>query len=582
MQRKCVIHLILLWFIVGTNGCVAEEYHCNVEYYSHVVSFSNVVVEGSAMPRFSCSNSDNIADLIFKMSLLEEVPKQLFATFPNLVVANFTRSGIKRINRYSLNRAVHLKNLYLKSNELQELNADCFYGAVALLDLDLSFNNISSIDRMAFNTLSKLLVLWMSGNKLRSLDSRVFEPLQSIRTIYLNSNELQVIEAGLFVANHKLKNILLHSNHISVIEEGAFRDEKSTESSTALLILSLSNNKLTKLNVEKVKIIQLYLTNNTLEAILLSPWVQTLYAENNRISNVTVSDVTNMQLKTLRLANNSITSLESIQLFHSLNELDLSNNYIGPLNITCLTKLVFLKELRLQRTFISNLQHGTFAQQQSLKWLDISYNNLDRFDFDILTSSATLQQIFLDGNRLKSLNYEHLKKTFPALVKIGLSENNWNCTYLTRLVSYCNDHAIRLFKSQAIQIQTNINGIYCFDDKNPVTNWNNTLHQVQALDSHLNGTSEDSVLQTLLPSMMDDTKRFSENHTDVGNQTSMLDWIIHDFTRNQFTLIIAVLVIVCLILGVNVYFLVKYHRRSCSVESNPYDNRDNSVGMIIE
>uniref|UniRef100_A0A182U579 Uncharacterized protein n=1 Tax=Anopheles melas TaxID=34690 RepID=A0A182U579_9DIPT len=34
-----------------------------------------------------------------------------------------------------------------------------------------------------------------------------------------------------------------------------------------------------------------------------------------------------------------------------------------------------------------------------------------------------LQQIFLDGNRLKSLNYEHLKKTFPALVKIGLSEN---------------------------------------------------------------------------------------------------------------------------------------------------------------
>ena len=115
-----------------------------------------------------------------------------------------------------------------------------------------------------------------------------------------------------------------------------------------------------------------------------------------------------------------------------------------------------------------------------------------------------------------------------------------------------------------------------------MTNWNNTLHQVQALDPHLNGTTEDSVLQTLLPSRMDDTKRFSENHTDVGNQTSKLDWIIHDFTRNQFTLIIAVLVIVCLILGVNVYFLVKYHRRSCSVERNPYDNRDNSVGMIIE
>uniref|UniRef100_A0A182URJ1 Uncharacterized protein n=1 Tax=Anopheles merus TaxID=30066 RepID=A0A182URJ1_ANOME len=151
-----------------------------------------------------------------------------------------------------------------------------------------------------------------------------------------------------------------------------------------------------------------------------------------------------------------------------------------------------------------------------------------------IVSTSALQQIFLDGNRLKSLNYEHLKKTFPALVKIGLSENNWNCTYLIQLVRYCNEHSIELFKSQAVQNQTNVKGIYCFDDKNPLANWNNTLHQVQALHPHLNSTTEDSALQTLLQSVLDDVKRFSENHADVANQTNKLDGAVYDLTKNQF------------------------------------------------
>ncbi|EAA12247.5 AGAP007758-PA, partial [Anopheles gambiae str. PEST] len=457
----------------------------------------------------------------FEMSSIQEVPKKLFDTFSNLLVANFTRSGIKYINRYSLDRAVNLQKLDLSSNAIEQLNANCFSGATALLELNLSFNNISSIDKLTFNTLLNLILLRLTGNKLRSLDNKVFEPLKSLRTIYLNSNELQVIESGIIAKNTKLQFLLLQNNHINMVEEGAFLQFHSLvdldlsnnhigplnitslaklanlqqlglertfisnlqhgtfaqqqslkwldisynnldrfdfdilTSSAALQQIFLDGNRLKSLNYEHLKktfpalvkigfnelqelnadcfygaavLLDLDLSFNNISSIdrmafnTLHSFVQTLYAENNRISNVTVSDVTNMQLKTLRLANNSITSLESIQLFHSLNELDLSNNYIGPLNITCLTKLVFLKELRLQRTFISNLQHGTFAQQQSLKWLDISYNNLDRFDFDILTSSAALQQIFLDGNRLKSLNYEHLKKTFPALFEMSSLE----------------------------------------------------------------------------------------------------------------------------------------------------------------
>uniref|UniRef100_A0A182PJS0 Uncharacterized protein n=1 Tax=Anopheles epiroticus TaxID=199890 RepID=A0A182PJS0_9DIPT len=463
-----------------------------------------------------------------------QASKQLFDSFNALLVANFTGSGIKQISRYSLERAVNLQKLDLSGNGLEQLNANCFSGPTGLLALNLSYNDISSIDNMAFNTLSKLMLLHLNGNKLRALNSKVFEPLIALRTIYLNANELQVIESGIFAKNTLLQNILLQNNHISVIEEAAF---VIPSASTSLALISLSNNNLTKLDLQDVKVIQLFLKNNKLEELNLSPWMKTVYADNNKISNVTISDPTNMQLDTLRLPNNSITSLESIQHFHSLTDLDLSNNHIGPLDLSSFAKLTKLVQLGLERTFISNLQHGTFAQQEALQWLDLSYNNLDRFDFDVLTSSAALQQIYLDGNRLKSLNYEHLKKSFPELIKIGLSDNNWNCTFLIQLVRYCTEHAIELFKPQTtVQNQTNVKGIYCYDDKNPLASWNSTLQQVQSLHPHLNDTTENGAMQTLLQNVLDDVRRFSEKHADVENQTNKLEGAVYDLTKNQFTL----------------------------------------------
>uniref|UniRef100_A0A182TDC7 Uncharacterized protein n=1 Tax=Anopheles melas TaxID=34690 RepID=A0A182TDC7_9DIPT len=115
-----------------------------------------------------------------------------------------------------------------------------------------------------------------------------------------------------------------------------------------------------------------------------------------------------MQLKTLRLANNSITSLESIQQFHSLVDLDLSNNHIGPLNITSLAKLANLQQLGLERTFISNLQHGTFQSIQqfhSLVDLDLSNNHIGPLNITSLAKLANLQQLGLERTFISNLQH---------------------------------------------------------------------------------------------------------------------------------------------------------------------------------
>ncbi|XP_053663215.1 uncharacterized protein LOC128712345 [Anopheles marshallii] len=515
------------------------------DYYARKATFYNIIIESLTVPRFQCELYYGLLDVSFVNSTVEELPKQLFDSFNGIQIANLTRSGIKYVNRYSLERAQSLQVLDVSWNALSELTANCFSGATALTKLVLSYNNISSIDNMAFISLINLRILLLTGNKLRSLDNKVFASLNALQTIYLDFNELQVIERDLFSNNDHLQNILLKNNHISVVEEGAFPVKPDTvevsaesgQSRSGLSILSLSNNNLTKLNLSAVEVKKVYLANNKLEEIYLSPSIELVSAGNNRIASILMDNSSSMSLTTLDLNNNSITSFESIAHLTSLVNLFLSNNRIGPLNLTSFAKFTKLEQLGLERTFISNLQHGTFAQQESLKWLDLSYNNLDRFDFDILTSSIALETIFLDGNRLKSLNFQYLKKTFPSLVKIGLSDNNWNCTYLIELVRYCTAHSIALFKSQSsVQNQTNVKGIYCYDDKNPLANWNVTMQQMQLLHPHLNSSTEDGALQSLLQSVLEDVRRFSDSNADVANQTTKLDGAVYDLTRNQFAL----------------------------------------------
>uniref|UniRef100_A0A8W7MK02 Leucine rich immune protein (TM) n=1 Tax=Anopheles arabiensis TaxID=7173 RepID=A0A8W7MK02_ANOAR len=483
MQGQRVFYLILLWSIVGTNG-YEDQYYCDPDYSSQT-SFANVILNGSTVPNFSCNYHYNVQYVQFEMSSLEEVPKQLFDTFPNLVLVNFTSSGIKFINRYSLDRARNLQNLDLSSNAIEQLNANCFSGATALLELNLSFNKISSIDRMAFNTLSNLELLRLTGNKLRSLDNKVFEPLKSLHTIYLNSNELQVIEAGLFVENSKLENMLLQNNHISMVEEGALGIFISTES-----IVSLSNNKLRKLNLEKIKVTHLYLTNNTLDTLNLSPWIGTVYAENNIISNVTVSDVTNMQLKTLSKLDGAVYDLTK-------------NQFNIQKDVNSLRQSLF--EIRL--ALMANRTNGSVgADNDELRRMIETANNL------------TLDKQELSA---KTLEFKIYEQTFKVDKALELAREN-------------SDKIVVLAKR--------------------VEQWISNIVS--------SGGAAGMLGHDRLPI-----------HPSAAQ--------VEVSSGNGYGLIIAMLVVMCLMMGMIMFIIAKFHRRSYGVERRRYANRDSSMATII-
>jgi Leucine-rich repeat (LRR) protein len=116
-------------------------------------------------------------------------------------------------------------------------------------------------------------------------------------------------------------------------------------------------------------------------------------------------------------------------------ELDLTNNYLGPLNISTFSKLTNLNVLNLKATNISNIQLGTFSHQHSLKILKTSDNFLDQLDLHWFAALDNLREFYVSGNKLRKIeNLSQINVIFPDLKKISISNNDFDCSDLVEIV----------------------------------------------------------------------------------------------------------------------------------------------------
>ncbi len=162
-------------------------------------------------------------------------------------------------------------------------------------------------------------------------------------------------------------------------------------------------------------------------------------------------------------------NLQNNELFYlgSLVELDLSKNFLGPLNISIFSKLTKLEVLNLKGTNISNIQLGTFSHQHSLKVLNISDNQIGEIDLHWFLSLDRLEELYLSGNELRKIeNLSQIKKIFPDLKKISISNNDFDCSYLVEIVKFMKLSSIEVIHYDAPPIRhvINVKGIRCIGD----------------------------------------------------------------------------------------------------------------------
>lgn len=150
---------------------------------------------------------------------------------------------------------------------------------------------------------------------------------------------------------------------------------------------------------------------------------------------------------------------QTIQLLgDQLESMDASQNYLGSLNDTTLSKFTNLQHLNFSQTNLSTIECNAFYHQRKLQSLDLSYNDLSWWKFNTSSNSfSQLEILNLEGNRLTEIDDVN-PSNMPKLTTLGIARNRFSCQYLVRFLNQWQN--VKLTGPRSIN-NMNVNGIEC-------------------------------------------------------------------------------------------------------------------------
>ncbi|KAL9698579.1 hypothetical protein quinque_002020 [Culex quinquefasciatus] len=159
---------------------------------------------------------------------------------------------------------------------------------------------------------------------------------------------------------------------------------------------------------------------------------------------------------------------------------------------------------------IESISRYTFEKASSLLLLNLSTNSLQEVKNYVFTGASSLNHLDLSNNNISVIE----EKAFA---------------------NFLNTQTIVVggFKSESlIADKTNVKGIYCTDDTNPLNEWNTTLKH---LDKYLNN-SEPIVKQTILDVKLSQLQNATTNDTFVSSDLKRMMTELNVLTETKFNL----------------------------------------------
>ncbi|XP_055296223.1 chaoptin-like [Sitodiplosis mosellana] len=229
----------------------------------------------------------------------------------------------------------------------------------------MSFQNCA-LQKIPVDIIEYYRYVWklnISDISLKSLGQKDFNGKyeQRLRTLVASHNLLIEIEPGLFNGAQHIRDVDFSFNKIKRIASAAFTN------ATEMLSLDLSNNNLAKLD------------DRTFQSL--------------------------HNLETLILRNNQIDELNVLTFagLSTLAKLDLSYNMLTHLNAEAFEDLV-LNCLNVSHNGITEFDANLFSHFNQMQILDISYNNISSLNDTFYSMSATLRELYMSNNHIKSIN----------------------------------------------------------------------------------------------------------------------------------------------------------------------------------
>ncbi len=147
-----------------------------------------------------------------------------------------------------------------------------------------------------------------------------------------------------------------------------------------------------------------------------------LSLSNNKISFINSKFFSNLELKYLDLSFNRIISLLGFEKFKLLEELNLSNNYIGDEQLNYLTYLTKLKTINLSNNNLRSEEVKNLIYKiKTLQKINLANNNIEQLIFE---KSNGLIELDLDNNKISFLSFKcNSGNKFDFLMYLSANEN---------------------------------------------------------------------------------------------------------------------------------------------------------------
>ena len=294
------------------------------------------------------------------------------------------------------------------------------------LNSDISHNNISEINDEVFNDLISVTELTLTDSLIRNFTGRPFEKLPKLEKLWLDQNFLTVESFVAALAGTRYLHTLDLSHNMLTKVPNLKRDDFPD-----LTNLFVSFNEIKVIRREDLKgmgfLRELFVKDNGIEQIEYDAFAE--------CSNITVLDLDGSQLsvlpdlsymrqlRSLHLNRGRLTALpENICVGHPfLTIIEVEDNL--------LTKLPSFKRCNPGLTIglfshnrIKTLLADTFANQRSMRYLNLQHNHLTELPIGLFNDSVELEVLNVSFNRLTSLSPKHFEK-MVSLTQFDASHN---------------------------------------------------------------------------------------------------------------------------------------------------------------
>ncbi|XP_067902576.1 leucine-rich repeat-containing G-protein coupled receptor 4 [Heterodontus francisci] len=350
------------------------------------------------------------------MNNITELQPDSFQKLPYLEELRLAGNDLSYIHPEALSGLHQLKVLMLQNNQLKTVPSEALKGLSTLQSLRLDANHITSVPEDSFEGLVQLRHLWLDDNSLTEVPIYQLSKLSSLQALTLALNKITHIPKFAFANLSSLVVLHLHNNKIDTIDIHCFDGLDNLET------LDLNYNNLMEFpeaikSLRNLKELGFHSNNIAVipdKAFNGNPLLRTIHLYDNPISSVGISAFQNLsELQSLTLTGTRISRIppDLCQQLKMLRFLDLSYNQIEEL--PSFQGCSALEEISLKHNEIKEIKTDTFQGMVSLHLLDLSKNQISTIHKNALISLTELTNLDLSSNQL---NY------FPTAGLEGLNQ----------------------------------------------------------------------------------------------------------------------------------------------------------------